>query len=389
MRGGAGARPLHPAGFDAAVGAARFDAAAGAALRLRSGLAAFRSAARLAFLGVALVACDKGASPSAPAPSAGAATSVSARDTATNAVGPNAAGPNATGPDAATPIASASSADKPVVATDGCGAIPASSAIRAMKNIGHTSVVFQIELASGQKLAFKPSSKRGKDRWRGEIAAFKLDEALGLGRVPPACMRTYPLARFKELLPNAAPLDEVIAADDGTVTGAAIPWITGLQFLALEKEPLRTQTKDWLGTRDAGTNIPAEKLELASQLSTMMVFDAITGNWDRYSGGNVGLDASGKNVLFIDNDAAFMEGAPLKDLAANVARIEGTERFSRSFVKALRSVDVHKAFGTLPNGTPLLPEPMLKTIAERIDKVLKIIDAKIAKRSEADVLPFP
>ena len=128
---------------------------------------------------------------------------------------------------------------------------------------------------------------------------------------------------------------------------------------------------------------------LARELSTMIVFDAITGNWDRYSGGNVGLDASGKHVLFIDNDAAFMEGAPPKDLAANVARVETTERFSRSLVTSLRGIDVAKAFGTLPNGTPLLAETMQKTVAERIAKVLAIIDGKIAKSSASDVLAFP
>lgn len=326
--------------------------------------------ARAALLGAFLFACDK----SPPAPDAGAPASVAASSSV--------AAPIASAPVSTVPVPSA-----PPVATDGCAADPA-TAIRAMKSIGHTSVVFQIELDSGQKLAFKPSSKRGKDRWRGEIAAYELDKALGLGRVPPVCRRTYPLARLKELLPKEAPLGDVIAADDGTVTGAAIPWITGLQFLALEKEPLRTQTKEWLGTRDAGA-IPADKVALAAQLSTMVVFDAITGNWDRYSGGNVGLDASGTNVLFIDNDAAFMEGAPPKDLAANVARVEATERFSRALVKGLRSIDVDKVLGALPTGGALLQDPMRKTIAERIAKVLKIIDAKIAKSSESAVLPFP
>lgn len=240
-------------------------------------------------------------------------------------------------------------------------------AVRSAKSIGHTSIVFKIELETNQKLAWKPRSKRGKERWRGEIAAAKLGAALAIPNVPPACMRTFKTSELAPLLPKSA-LDEVIANEDGSIDGAMIPWIEGLQFLPLEKE---------------------RPSSFAAQLSTLVVFDAITGNWDRYSGGNVGLDASGQRVLFIDNDAAFMEGAPPKDLAANVARVESTPRFSRSLVQRLRTLEPSKAFGTLPGGAPLLPEAMLKTVSERIARVLKIIDAKIAARSEDDVLYFP
>ncbi|MFO0739268.1 MAG: hypothetical protein U0270_25455 [Labilithrix sp.] len=278
-----------------------------------------------------------------------------------------------------------STPERPVLATEGCGAIMP-LALRSAKSIGHTSVVFKLELETGQKLAWKPSSKRGKDRWRGEVAAAKLGDALSISNVPPACLRTYTIAQLTPLLPKGA-LDEVIANEDGSVSGAMIPWIEGLQFMGLEKEPLRTQSKEWLGAKDGG--VPADKMNLAAQLSTLVVFDAITGNWDRYSGGNVGLDATGQRVLFIDNDAAFMEGAPAKDLAANVARVEATQRFSRALVKRLRALDVAKAFGTVPGGAPLLPEGMLKTVSERIAKVLAIIDAKVAARSEDDVLYFP
>lgn len=316
-----------------------------------------------AALALLLVACEKSAPPApAPAPSAAApVASVAVVDAAPRPV-----------------------LEKVVIATEGCGALMPVT-VRAAKSIGHTSVVFKIELETNQKLAWKPSSKRGKERWRGEVAAAKLGDALAISNVPPACLRTFRSSELAPLLPKGA-LDEVIAHEDGQIDGAMIPWIEGLQFLALEKEPLRTDWKTWLGS-DAG--VPADKTTLAAQLSTLVVFDAITGNWDRYSGGNVGLDASGQRVLFIDNDAAFMEGAPPKELAANLARVESTHRFSRALVKRLRTLDPAKAFGTLPGGTPLLPEPMLKTVAERVAQVLKIIDAKIAARSEDAVLAFP
>jgi hypothetical protein len=270
----------------------------------------------------------------------------------------------------------------PVLATEGCG--PGTpSPIRSVKSIGHTSVVFKIELESNEKMAWKPSSKRGKERWRGEIAAAKLGRALRIPNVPPACMRTFTMKELAPLLPKGA-LDEVIANEDGSINGAEIPWIEGLQFLPIEKEPLRTDWKHWLG--DGG--IPPEKGNLAAQLSTLVVFDAISGNWDRYSGANIGLDATGRWVLFIDNDAAFMEGAPPKELAANLARLEATQHFSRSLVGSLRTIDVARAFGRLPGGAPLLPEAIVKTVRERIANILKVIDAKIAAGSDGDVLSF-
>jgi hypothetical protein len=272
--------------------------------------------------------------------------------------------------------------EPPVIATEGCG--PGTpSPIRSVKSIGHTSVVFKIELESNEKMAWKPSSKRGKERWRGEIAAAKLGRALRIPNVPPACMRTFTMKELTPLLPKGA-LDEVIANEDGSINGAEIPWIEGLQFLPIEKEPLRTEWKQWLG--DGG--IPGPKANLAAQLSTLVVFDAITGNWDRYSGANIGLDAGGQHVLFIDNDAAFMEGPPPKELAANLARLEATQHFSRSLVGSLRTINVARALGRLPGGAPLLPEAMVKTVRERIANILKVIDAKIAAGSDDDVLSF-
>lgn len=325
-----------------------------------------------------LIACDKGGT-SPPPPSSSAIPIAPATATLADASPPAPPEPRAAS-------ASDAAAPRPVLATEGCGALMPAIPVRSAKSIGHTSVVFKIELATNQKMAWKPSSKRGKERWRGEVAAAKLGDALAISNVPPACMRTFTLAELGPLLPKGA-LDEVIANDDGTIHGAMIPWIEGLQFMALEKEPLRTQTRTWLGPTDAG--VPADKTLLAAQLSTLVVFDAITGNWDRYSGGNVGLDASGQHVLFIDNDAAFMDGAPTKDLAANAARLESTERFSRALVKRLRTLDVASAFGTLPDRSPLLPEAMQKTVRERIASVLRVVDAKIAARSEDAVLYFP
>ncbi len=181
------------------------------------------------------------------------------------------------------------------------------------KSIGHTSVVFKLKLEQDLVVAYKPSSKRGPSRYKGEIAAYRLATALGLPNVPPAIPRSFPLAGLlaalggKDTDAGGLLAREALPDEKGEVAGALIPWIPRLGFLALEAEPLLGEWKGWLG---ASGEVPADKRSVAAQVSTMIVFDYITGNWDRWSGGNVGHDPQSGTVLFIDNDGAFYETPP-------------------------------------------------------------------------------
>src|SRR4030095_4604252 len=85
--------------------------------------------------------------------------------------------------------------------------------------------------------------------------------------------------------------------------GMYTEWIDDYAVLPLEKDT--AIWKAWLKKDGA---IPDEKKELAAAISTMIVFDFITGNWDRWSGGNVAT-SKGK-VLYVDNDAAFFHPVP-------------------------------------------------------------------------------
>ena len=267
------------------------------------------------------------------------------------------------------------------------------SAPKAGKSIGHTSVVFKIELASGKKAAWKPNAKKVKGRYKGEIAAYRLAGALGLVNVPPACFRPFDAAAAAAALAanaDAARLfaDEAIV-EDGKVHGVVIPWIDGLSFWPLEKEPLRTEARTWL---TAGSEIPADKLDLARQTSTLVAFDFISGNWDRYSGENVGIDRTGAFVLYIDNDAGFMQAPPKDRVARNKVLLDATDRFSRRLVTRLRDLDEQRlaaAFGEETAGKPLLSKTVVSIIAARVKELLAVIDAKITKRGEAETLYFP
>ncbi len=263
------------------------------------------------------------------------------------------------------------------------------------KSIGHTSVVFKLELVDGKKVVFKPHSKKGPNRYKGEIAAWRLAKLLDVPHVVPVCARTIPKAKLEAALAgraDAATLfrEQAIVENEG-VRGAVIPWVDDLGFVELEKEPLASQWRLWL---KKGTTIPPDKQDsLARETSMMVVFDYVTGNWDRLSGGNVGLDRASTpaKVLFIDNDGAFFESPPKDGLARNKRLLDGTERLSKSLIARLRTVGVEElenALGKDSDGKPLLSDKVIAGVMARTKEVLAHADAKIAANGEAETLYF-
>jgi hypothetical protein len=130
---------------------------------------------------------------------------------------------------------------------------------------------------------------------------------------------------------------------------------------------------------------------MAAQISTLIVFDSITGNWDRWSGGQIGYDRATGSLLFVDNDAAFFDPIPPAFLA-QMALLRNIDRFSRSLVSRLRATDglvIADALGEEEPGTPLLPPREIADTDNRRKDVLAVIDAKIASFGESAVLFFP
>jgi hypothetical protein len=166
---------------------------------------------------------------------------------------------------------------------------------------------------------------------------------------------------------------EVVVDAEGGIKGAVIPWIKGLEFLPLS----------------ASSALLEKDPALAAQISTLIVFDVVTGNWDRWSGGNVGFERSANRVLFIDNDGAFFDPIPAGPGEANLALLRRTEHFSRSFVTRLHALTfaaLASAIGEEAPGVPLLSTHVLEAAEKRTKNAISIIDAKIAARGEAIVL---
>ncbi len=257
-----------------------------------------------------------------------------------------------------------------------------SAAPISAKSIGHTSYVLKVTLEGGLAAAYKPGSTIpfGRHRYKGEIAAYRLGRALGLDNVPRAIPRAFPALALHGAFPTAkgaADFDRKAIVDPaGLVHGALMPWIPDYHALPLEEASWRARWAGWL--MNPAARIPDGQEALAASISTMLVFDYITANWDRWSGGNVAREGADGRLLFVDNDGAFYEHPAPEPLASQLAGIRKVVRFSRSFVSALRELDDAKlraAFGEELPGTPLLSDHVIADVESRLKTVLGVIDA--------------
>jgi hypothetical protein len=257
------------------------------------------------------------------------------------------------------------------------------------KSIGHTSYVLKLTLEGGAVAAFKPRSKVPvrEERYKGEIAAYRLATVLGLSNVPRAIPRSF---AADDLRAVRADFDEKGRVDDdGRVRGALIPWIDGYRVLPLEDPRQRARWESWLF--DANATIPDDQRGLAASVSTMLAFDYLTANWDRWSGGNVAQDGASGQVLFVDNDGAFYEWPAPATLAHQRRQLERVTRFSRRFVDALRALDsemLRSAIGEEAPGVPLLSARSVAGVQLRRATVLAIVDARVGDAGAGATLTF-
>src|SRR5262249_12794006 len=138
-------------------------------------------------------------------------------------------------------------------------------------------------------------------------------------------------------------------------------------------------------------SIPEDQRALAAQISTMVVFDYLSGNWDRWSGANVGWLRDKNFLLYMDNDGAFFDPPPKGPMDVQLALIRGTDRFSKRFVKSMRELDPEKlkaALGEEMPGTPLFTPTVLNQVEERRKQALAAIDDKVKANGESETFFF-
>ena len=160
-------------------------------------------------------------------------------------------------------------------------------------------------------------------------------------------------------------------------------------MLPLEEGSSRARWEPWL--TDANVTVPDEYRALAAGISTMIVFDYVTANWDRWSGANVAEDGATGKLLYVDNDGAFYEAPPADALARQLGLLRRVRRFSRRFVEALRAMtgqSMRDAIGEESPGVPLLDDRVLAAADARRGTALKTIDARLGDAGEGATLVF-
>jgi hypothetical protein len=253
------------------------------------------------------------------------------------------------------------------------------------KSIGHTSVVLRVDFPGGARAAFKPRSRKGGERYRGEIAAYRLGFHLGVTEVPPCIARSFSAEELRASLGSDTEAWGQVIVKDGKVRGALVPWIGGLSFAPLEQDPMRTA---WQAALFDGKDLaPADRPRMR-QVSRMLVFDTVTGNWDRFSGGNVGLSKDG-SLLFIDNDGAFLDPFPRDAFKQQDAYSKRLVVFPQGLMQRLRDLDdatLARVLGDDEEGTPLLSADVRKDVLLRARALIARMDG-LSAADAARALP--
>ena len=290
------------------------------------------------------------------------------------------------------------------------------SIVSVNKGRGGRSLAFKIVLDNGVEGYFKPRQSFSAAHWYSEVAAHALDRELGLGRVPPTTGRTFRWSELEAAARQDRRVTELAIESDGTIDGAFIWWIPErLERLRLGRRwerwiriqrslpitpyqrPIdyRADLRNAPGVREATdaqrpfAGAPDTE-ERAAELSDMIVFDYLTQNVDRWGGDftNVRTRGKGGPLIYLDNGAGFWRGD--QRLGLMEARLRALQRFRRSTVEAVRSLDVDRLAARLARDplAPVLNHRQLDGLRQRQRALLAHVDRMVDRFGEAKVLAW-
>jgi hypothetical protein len=256
--------------------------------------------------------------------------------------------------------------------------------VLAMREVGNTSINLRCDLEGDIDGAYKPSETRHLEHFRGEIGAFRVAQLLGVERVPPAVLRRF----RREELPNGAALSRV-RFRDGVSWGAMIYWVPVLRSAQIYSGPTLDR---WTRLLTQGEAIPEGERNRAEDVSTVIAFDFLIGNWDRWHGTNTLQDRDGR-LVFRDNNGAFYEPMPRGRYEIILAWFQRVQRFSRSFVTHARALTLEALRASIAEDAlgddALLNDAQLRGVLRRRDTLVQYVDALVSIHGEAEVYAFP
>jgi hypothetical protein len=266
--------------------------------------------------------------------------------------------------------------------------------VRFKLNHGGSSLSFRVDFADGSRAAWKPTQTNTQTIPRKEIAAYRLNRLLGLNAVPPAAPRAVSredlLAHLHpDSLPDLPRIEaETIFGPGGKTVGTASYWIPVIKDSGFDTHEGQQIEQTWLSQ---GQRIPPDARDMAAQLSDLVVFDFLTANPDRLSGGNMKMSPDGRQLYYMDNTMSFFV-EPAGNTKTREALLK-VQRFSRATVAALDRISVPTIEHVLAEetGTPyeILTPAEIGAVVARRDVVRQYVAVLIHQFGANDVLAFP
>jgi hypothetical protein len=269
---------------------------------------------------------------------------------------------------------------------------------RVKFNRGGSSISMRIDFANGARAAFKPEQTNPQSTPRFEVAAYRMNLLLGLNAVQPAWPRALSrrtlynkmLSKSRYIIPR---LDAEMLSEGGQVRGVLSWWIPVIGRAKVRGEQIDSDLGIWMWKNflDVGAEIPDSEYELVRQISTMVLFDYIINNPDRWTGANARVSEDRKILYFMDNAMSF--GLKYNGHRRPRIYLKRSQKFSRSLVVALRSL-TQEGIDEAMNAEVgpfayILSDREIKSVMQRRKFALEYIDGLIEEHGESAVLVFP
>jgi hypothetical protein len=270
---------------------------------------------------------------------------------------------------------------------------------RVKYNRGGSSISLRLDFEGGWRAAFKPDQTNEQTVPRKEIAAYRMSRLLGLESVSPAVGRAFPLKELVDKMDDASRdmvprvLEQTIVDPAGMVSGELSWWIPVILDAKLEGQPIDSidGMTAWHKYLTIGAAEPYSGRSLLPQVSSMVAFDYLINNSDRWSGSNAKSSTDGKTLFFMDNTLSF---GPVPEGSPKVrALLEHVQKFSRGLLRRLRALeeaDVQAAMAA--NRGPylrLLSDTEIAAVMFRRERLIQYVDGLIADHGESEVLCYP
>ncbi len=257
--------------------------------------------------------------------------------------------------------------------------------------IGGSSIAFRVELESPTFAAFKPGTEGRPTAYQREVAAFRLARALGLPNIPPAIIARYARDVIQTNLQSDYRNawnelnDQILWDAQGYSVGALIYWVADAKPVRLSE----LGTPSW--TQWLLQGVAAPSTSVARDLSNMLVFDYLIGNWDRFSGGNFKMTKDSRRLIYLDHNSGF--GAPLRDKLHHrvYQKLKQSQKFSRMLFEqllAITEIQLDEMFDVYDASSSLLSDAQVKGLLDRRATVLSYIQSLIEIHGADKVLVF-